>query len=352
MKGKLSELGLSICLVLVLGTLPLMAACAEPAPEPVPEPTPTPVPAPTPAPIELKMTTYLAPNQSAVVGAMLWSERVNQRANGELTIKILGGPEVVAGLEQGKAVQKGMIDIAAVPASYVRYDVVPAAHVLMFDRLTPAEERQPGGIYHVVQGWCQEAGLYDIGNFLGYGPDSLLYMFSNKKITKLDDLRGLKLGATSPPLEKWDWLDLAETTIPYPEVYTGLERGVINLLLTLMSSYQNMSLHEVAPFIINHPFFSGNGLTLVNLDTWNKVPKHLQDVMTETMIEVEKELPDKFSQMTHEALQKSLKGGATLVELPPDEAELFLDKVYEGSIELAMEEWPDRVQSVRPLLGW
>ena len=39
--------------------------------------------------------------------------------------------------------------------------------------------------------------------------------------------------------------------------------------------------------MIDHPFSCGHTAILVNLDKWNSLPKHLQDLMNEVGVEIE-----------------------------------------------------------------
>ncbi len=130
-KELLTLLG-SICLVLVLAASALMAACAAPTPAPAPAPTPA------PEPIELQALTFLPTHLSKIDYFRLLGDKVSERSNGELTIKLAGGPEVINEFEQGTAVKSGVIDISWLPGAFVA-PLVPPMEMQWLSELSPQD---------------------------------------------------------------------------------------------------------------------------------------------------------------------------------------------------------------------
>lgn len=70
--------------------------------------------------------------------------------------------------------------------------------------------------------------------------------------------------------------------LPYAEVFTALDKGVIDAAdSTVFSTNQSQGLHESG----NHPVYPGfHSMPLVevamNLDKWNDLPEDLQEIMT------------------------------------------------------------------------
>ena len=127
-RKRLLVLSGNICLVLILVALPFMTACApkevappeEVAPPPVevaPPPEEVAPPeeeAPAVEPIVLKCVTFLPPEIEKMEVFREFVNRVNERSQGELIIKIIGGPEVISTPEIGTAVHEGIYDFGQV----------------------------------------------------------------------------------------------------------------------------------------------------------------------------------------------------------------------------------------------
>lgn len=50
-------------------------------------------------------------------------DKVNERAKGELAIKVRGGPEVIGSLDLGLALHKGTIQMFAIPTEFFADDI-------------------------------------------------------------------------------------------------------------------------------------------------------------------------------------------------------------------------------------
>jgi len=120
-----------ICLALVLPALLFTTACT----------TTEPSPSPTSEPIELSAVSFLPDYVEGVDAFLMLIDTINERADGELIIDYLGKGEVIGELEQGPAVEKGIVDIAWLPGSYYE-GIVPGAKAVAYSQFTAAEMRE------------------------------------------------------------------------------------------------------------------------------------------------------------------------------------------------------------------
>ena len=355
-KRKVFILVGSLCLILMLAVLPLMTACAKPAPAPAPTPAPAPAPAPAPkppaAPIELKLTTFLPMHVTSVSGAKILADKVNTRSKGQLTIKILGGPEVMSGRDQPAAAVKGIIDIACVPTSYFP-DLVPAADIISLSKFRKAEdERKPKGIYDAMQELCNKAGLYLIGRESGINPD-FFYNITNKKVVTPYDLLGQKIGASIPKWKNaWKELGVAFSVVPAAECYTAMERGVLDGYNYPLENHVDMGLHEVTKYCIDHGFFCDNVVLIMNIKTWNSLSPDLQKLIKDAQIELEREQEAAFAKIADGARKKMLDAKVGFIKFSPADAAWYLNVFYKNELAEQKEKFPDVAPRLAELLGW
>jgi len=112
--------------MLVVGLV--IGGCGKPAPAPTPAPAPAPTPAPAPEPIVLKaISAWPLSAEETNLGFLRFVDAVNERAQGELVIEILGGPEVVAESDQFEAVRDGVVDMVHTTPTYYKGEIPEAA---------------------------------------------------------------------------------------------------------------------------------------------------------------------------------------------------------------------------------
>jgi hypothetical protein len=83
------------------------------------------------------------------------------------------------------------------------------------------------------------------GNHVAFQPADIL---SKKPIRKLEDLQGLKVGAQGMSPDVAKALGVALVNLPYPELYTALQQGVIDAVFWVDAGFVPFKLHEVAKF--------------------------------------------------------------------------------------------------------
>ncbi len=66
----------------------------------------------------------------------------------------------------------------------------------------------------------------------------------------------------------------------------------------------------------------------MNLDSWNRLPKDLQDLLTDVMMEVEKEITLFFDKEESDAYKKILNAGVKPIKFSPADEKKFYNTVY------------------------
>jgi TRAP-type C4-dicarboxylate transport system substrate-binding protein len=88
---------------------------------------------------------------------------------------------------------------------------------------------------------------------------------------------------------------------------------------------------EVTKFVIEPAFYQVDVMAIANINAWNKLPKNLQEVLTSSMQEVEKEAYQHFGKLISEDREKIKKKGVQEIKLSAEEAEKYLQTAYEAS---------------------
>jgi len=270
----------------------------------------------------------------------MFIDKVHERAKGELVINVRGGPEVIRSFDLGVAVQKGTIDMATIPAAFFE-SLVPGADSTKLSIYTAWEERE-NGIYEYIRDMYKKAGFYYLGR--GEATKSEYFMLGlNKKVEKPEDFRKLKLGGSTAFHGLYKRLGAKVTTLAIPEYHSALERKVVDGVATGVGVFVTAGLFDIMPYAVGHRFYRSTVAVPINLNTWNKLPKHLQELLTECMAQYEKDyyvFDEKWSSSKIKAAEAK---GLKLLYFPPDMANWFLESANEGSWDYAMERFPGDV---------
>lgn len=307
-KRKLLALMGGVCLVLVLVALPFMAASAKPAA------------------IKWKAVEFLPLGdfQMALFEELI--SRVNQQSKGELTITLAGGPEAIPARDQPRAIMKGVYDIGELTGSAF-VPIAPQFYCVSLTDLAPWELREKGWVDVFNEAVCKKVNVF----YLGHGMHPQLYALftsKNKRVGKVADFAGLKLRTAEGQLPFVKALGASPVIMPTAEVYTGLERGVIDGYAGAWTHpIGKERCYEVVKYVYP-PFGRANCPVLVNLDSWNRLPKRLQDLLKKLQAELEREFVPHFAGMADK--MKDPKYGLEFVEFPPAELKRYL-AIYEES---------------------
>lgn len=231
-----------------------------------------------------KMVTTWPPNFPVMgEGCSLFAKWVEEMSGGRIQIHVYGGGELVPALEVFDAVQSGAVEMGS-SAAYYWAGKIPASQ---FFAAVPF-----GMNAQQVSTWLQSGGglelweeLYsDYGLIPLPGGNSGVQMggWFNREINSVEDLKGLKMripGLGGKVLERAGG---APVLLAGGEIYTGLERGVIDAA-EWVGPYHDylMGFHEIAKYYYTpgwHELGSQMEL-LVNKEVFNSLPPDLQGII-------------------------------------------------------------------------
>lgn len=283
-KSKALVIASVAILMLTLVTMPLLAACAQPAPAPAPTPVPPLAPPSAPGKFEWNLASSMASgtmDYDILNEALAWLETVT---SGRLKITQLPTGAIVKGPDQLQALSSGTVQVCREsPAYFTGTD--PAFAILGSG---PGVWESPIDL----QLYFEEFGGKELARKL-YGEHNVYYvgptmsnsepMHGNKPIDSFDALKGLKI-RTLPGLchELFKGIGAIPTTLDGSEIYSGLDTGVIDAaeFLSIATNY-DLDFHEVSKYVLYPSFHRAAGADdiSVNMDAWNELPDDLKLAM-------------------------------------------------------------------------
>ena len=218
---------------------------------------------------------------------------VLRMSGGRMNIKIYGSGELVPGYETFDAVSVGVTEMGC-GASYYWQGKTPAA--AFFTAVPFGMNAQQiaawmlGGDGEGYSLWKETYEPFKLIPFLGGNTGVQMGGWFNKEINTPQDLKGLKMripGLAGKVLEKAGG---AAINVPAGEIFTNLERGVIDAT-EWVGPYHDykLGLHKAAKYY----YFPGWHETgsqmefIANLDAWNELPSDLQEIVRAASVKVQ-----------------------------------------------------------------
>jgi TRAP-type C4-dicarboxylate transport system substrate-binding protein len=255
-------------------------------------------------------------------------KELNKRSGGRLNVTGFG-PETVSGYEQIKAVQDGLYDGLYSAGGY-HPEVTMVGNMAMMGLVDSIQHAKDIGLFDIIREGYKKHGLEVVAiNPCG----SFNLVLKNKPAT--DDLTGLKIRTSSyyEPMVKR--LGGATVQMPGSELYSNLERGVIDGICFPTLDTERNRFYEVASYLVRPTFGQNMPLLMLNKDTWNSIPADLQNLIIETADEIAQKVLEESIE-----LEKNLdevlvnQHGMEIISLSPEQIENWYNKAfYEGNWE-------------------
>lgn len=228
---------------------------------------------------ELKVSTALGQkhDQSKAFFGTFFEEM--KRDESLVRLKYIGGPEVTPNRKQGAAMKRGLIDIIMSPTTYYS-NIVPEARLTGISNVSPQEWRENGGYDLMSKVWADKlnAVILGWGNFYGFNQ---FYIWLKEKpqpsrVTGLD-LKGLKVRTTPLYTPFFKAMGAITKNIAPAEVYTALERGVVDGLAWPEGGVAFRGWQRFIKYRVGPGFFRSTTMVTMNKDRFDKLPKQARD---------------------------------------------------------------------------
>jgi TRAP-type C4-dicarboxylate transport system substrate-binding protein len=347
-----------LAVILVLGLI--LAGCASSTPAPTtttPQTTAAPTTSAAPkttapatsaapsttaakpgSPITLNFVTFIATNnpEYSQLFKPVFIDKMNEKLKGEVVIRVLGGPEIMAPNDILSAVKNGTVDMSNVPTSFYGSQV-PGSDCT---RMSEIIERDNPEVFKYIQSLYEKENLFYLGKSKSQG-ELFLYIFMKKPITSLADLKGLRIsGASSSYNAFYQSMGMTPINIPLGEYYAANERGVSDGGASSIYIWSGTGLAAITPYLIDHPWSLQPSVHIINMNKWKQIPEHLQKLLIEAQIEGENAWYKQHAIMAANIKKAEVAKGAKMVKLPEADAAAYLKNFYETGWKFDYERYP------------
>ena len=178
-------------------------------------------------------------------------ERVNASGKGVIQITYIGGPKAMPPFEVGNALKNGVVDLANVTGAFYT-NLMPEADAWKLTQRPMSELRKNGGFDYMAKLYAQKMNAIFLARVVDNNP---FHLYLNKKITS-PDLKGLNLRITPVYRDFFQALGATVVQTAPGEVYTALERGVVDGYGWPITGIFDLGWEKVTKFRMEPPFYS------------------------------------------------------------------------------------------------
>lgn len=259
-------------------------------------------------------------------------DKVNVAGEGVVQIEVRGGPEAIGMFQQPDAVRAGVVDMVYTPGSFYA-GALPEKDALVTSNLTAVETRANGGIELIDQIHQEKMGV----KYLGWFDSGVCYNLWTRDAPTLDaegnlDVSGLKLRGNAVYNAFFtDYLGAQVIDLPTTEVYSALERGVVDATGWTQIGLIDLKWNEFLNYRIEPCFFSTDLGTIVNLEKWNSLSEESRTILQDVAIAHEAESAAKLGAVRDEDFAALEAAGMQIVTLEGDAAAAFLTAATEST---------------------
>ncbi|MGV8937734.1 MAG: TRAP transporter substrate-binding protein DctP [Allorhizobium sp.] len=293
---------------------------------------------------------HFTPAQNGYAKSFLkFVDKVNERGKGVVKIVVRGGPEVVPYPQLGAAQKSGLIDMLNAPAG-AYLEMVPEGEVFSASTLTPWDARSSGA-WDFVNAVYEKKGNAHLLAHIDAGTGFHMFTVDKPEMTADGAIDFTKLKIRASPLYRQFFENLGASVIVQNagDVYTSLERGVINANAYPIMGYKSFGWDKFTKYRIDPSFFQVDVLVSMNKNKWDALTPESKKILDEVSIEYEKESFEANQIETARLGKEMIDGGQEVVEMTGEGREKFLATAAKASWDRMVERDPTNVDALRKL---
>jgi TRAP-type transport system periplasmic protein len=283
----------------------------------------------------LRLVSAFAENGIYVQRLQPWINKFNAEGKGVLQINFIGGPKAIPPFEAGNAVKTGVVDMAMSTGAFYT-NVMPEADFLKLTQITVAEQRKNGAFDAINKVWNEKGNMQYLARMVENQP---FHIYTNKKVDK-PDLTGLKIRITPVYRDFFQALNANVITTPPGEVYTALERGVVDGYGWPIGGIFDLNWQEKTKYRIDPGFYDAEVSLIMNLPAYQKLTAPQRAYLQKQLLALEAENTF-WTKYAADETTRQEKAGIQAIKFDAATSKAFVDKAYEVGWASALKQSPE-----------
>jgi TRAP-type C4-dicarboxylate transport system substrate-binding protein len=281
---------------------------------------PTPAITQTSKTFNLKFASWAPQHDTMNTAPNLWMKEVEEQTEGKVKVtpyydQTLG--KIANSLDMLKT---GICDLALMPTGALSKDF-RVLDVLSLPGLIPNRTVGTELMYALLH-----RGLLE-KEFKGYKPivlqahDPFYLAFAKKKVTTLEELKGMKIRFPSVTIKSYfEALGATPVSVPPPELFNAINTGVLDGTSVSPGYLVTSKLYEIIKYVSwANPISCGANIVLMSQKTWDSLPQDIKLIMEELNTKAKYQYLEAGQQQDIDSIKQLKKAGLDMYNLSPDE---------------------------------
>ena len=168
--------------------------------------------------------------------------------------------------------------------------------------------------------------------------------FSRRKVTSLNEMKGLNIRANpGPPTMFVEALNASPITITMAELFQAIDNNTVDGVIVDWHGLYSFKLHEAVRYVLDLPTYSNTFYFIMNKDSYNSLPDNLKAVIDEysgwKAMEIASAIWDGYEVMCRDVISKN--GRAEIITLSQEER-----AVFQAAADTVAEKWIAEMESL------
>jgi len=271
----------------------------------------------------LRVVSAFSENTQYVKNLEGFIGKVNAGGKGVVQLNFIGGPKAMPPFEVGNAVRTGVLDMALTTGAFYT-NIMPEADALKLTQVAATELRKNGGHELINKIWNEKANMVYLARIVDYSP---FHLYLTKKIDK-PDLTGLKIRITPVYRDFFQALGATVMQTPPGEVYTALERGVVDGYGWPIHGIFDLNWQEKTKYRVDPGFYNAEVSIVVNLDKWKGLTAQQRELLNREAMALEAH-NDFWKKYNEDEVRRQKEAGIQVITFDAAAAKQYYEKAYE-----------------------
>jgi TRAP-type C4-dicarboxylate transport system substrate-binding protein len=289
--------------------------------------------------VSLRMAAAYAPGIIPSKMTLAWEEKVTKATNGRITFENFWLGTLCKSGECTPAAEKGLVD--AIGDTWLYYPKEMPLNQYSF--AVPFGPQDPRIMLKVgIELWkkypkmreeIEKNNLKVLRTYVS-APYNLV---GHKSVSKVEDLKGMKIGAGGIYLPKWlQAVGAASVAVPIAERYNSMQTKVLDGSLLPIDNHDSIKLTEIAKFVTNN-FSLGScfmGFWAMNRDAFNKLSSADQELLLKFAEQQSREEAEFLFNEAPKMIERWKTAGAVIKEFPSEQVKKWMTGLPEDPWEV------------------
>ncbi len=255
---------------------------------------------------------------------------VAERTNGAVEFQIFPQGQLGQQREMTEGVQLGTLEATVAPAAFLG-GFNPAISILDIPFLLPEDDAKAQDLRAGAfgQALCDSFDSRGV-ECLMLWPNGKKNFTSNKPLSGMGDFAGqtFRVMDSNILIEQYKSLGASAIALPFGELYTSLQTGVVDAQENPLDTIRAMKFYEVQKYLVVSNHGAMEDVILFNPAFWQSLPAEHQTVITEAFAEVIPDLIAHKAAAVAASLDEIKAAGLDVRELTAEEKVSFRETMY------------------------